>query len=80
MFVAAMETMVFIEEFVVDHQWDIKDFILNLEDSSTIPEVKVNGNKVCRESESYLSFLLDLSKVLHLGENQVEVKKTYLPH
>jgi len=64
---------VVIHEFEVDQKWNIRDLILNLEESRTIPEVVVNGNKVNRESDSYLSFLLDLSKELSVGKNQLEI-------
>jgi len=63
------------EQIVVDHHWNIKDLILTLEESKTIPEVTINGNKVSRESESYLSFLLDLSAELVFGENQMKIVK-----
>jgi len=66
---------VIMEQVVVDQQWNIKDLILSLEESTTIPEVVVNGNRVNRESESYLSFLLDLSSELMVGENQIEITR-----
>jgi len=64
---------VVMEHIIVDSQWNIKDLILSLEESTTIPDVVVNGNRVNRESESYLSFLLDLSSELVFGENQIEI-------
>ena len=66
---------IIMEEFVVDKQWNIKDLILSLEDSMSIPDVIVNGQRVNRESDSYLSFLLDLSKELVVGENQLKIVK-----
>ncbi|MCL1949473.1 MAG: hypothetical protein FWF59_07055 [Turicibacter sp.] len=66
---------VILQDFVVDQKWNIRDLILNLEQSRTIPEVVINGNKVPRESDSYLSFLLDLSKELSLGQNHMEIIK-----
>lgn len=60
------------QRFLVDGEFDVRGLILELESISHIPDVSVNGQKVKKKGDSYLSFLVDLTTALNYGqENEI---------
>jgi len=57
--------------FTVDPGCEMSKIILKLEELSEIDKVIVNGNSVKKSENSYLSFLIDLSKEIRFDEKNI---------
>ncbi|MEP0520476.1 MAG: glycoside hydrolase family 2 protein [Hyphomicrobiales bacterium] len=64
------------------HEWVVKrtfcvdgtDFLLAIQGIDTVAEVSVNGQQVAATENCFRSYEIDVSKILKIGENEIDIR------